>query len=273
MVVVVCMLADVPPQLMFGGLLVGGGVGALVQYARRKVFALRFGRALVAGDEALVRKLVAGKPGERVVEGILAAFAANRVALEHELEGRYAEALAAVAPFAEVSLAPSMRLLLDDTRAWMLAHVGEPEQAIEIAERALADAVARKSSQAASLVQTLGVAQTLGGKHAEAIVHLERALVALPDAQSIARTSLYLGRARLACDDVARARVDFERCARSGDALPRPRHARARTPRRPRLPHLTAVSSRRRRTRLGETISPRIAVFPPLPRGRGGLGG
>ncbi|HEY4119164.1 MAG TPA: hypothetical protein VGM56_14960, partial [Byssovorax sp.] len=69
MVVVVCMLADVPPQLMFGGLLVGGGVGALVQYARRKVFALRFGRALVAGDEALVRKLVAGKPGERVVEG------------------------------------------------------------------------------------------------------------------------------------------------------------------------------------------------------------
>jgi tetratricopeptide (TPR) repeat protein len=114
------------------------------------------------------------------------------------IEERWVEARDALATVDRARLDRRLQAGLLNNLAWSTAHAGDPRGAVEIAERALAEARAAASARTEAIRGTLGVAYALGDRPSDAIPILEGALRAGGTPRMQAIRAFFLGEARRA---------------------------------------------------------------------------
>jgi tetratricopeptide (TPR) repeat protein len=197
--------------------LIAYGLVAVVAVAARSVAwgtILRRQRdAFEREDAAALRALArALRPfsSDATLGGLAASIDLNAMLCEE----RFAEVCALLTEAVGRPMASGQRAVVENALAWATAHAGAPQQAIPIAEAALAHGAQLSTHERALCHGTLGAALVLAKRPADAIVELEKALGAggTPRAQTI--RFFYLGEALRGLGRVEEARAAYNRSMR-----------------------------------------------------------
>jgi tetratricopeptide (TPR) repeat protein len=143
-------------------------------------------------------------------------------------EEKYAEARAVLESIDQSILGEEALPTIQNNLAFCMAHLGEPERAIDLARAAIARGEGQSDAMMANLLGTLGVCQVRAGKAEEAIPVLQKALGRGAQAQPVQRSAqalraYFLGEALAAAGRAADADQAF---ARAEQEAPGTRYAR-----------------------------------------------
>jgi tetratricopeptide (TPR) repeat protein len=126
-------------------------------------------------------------------------------------EDRFREARTRYDQIDRARLPDWLRATFDNNHAWLLAHTGDAERAVELARGLVASSPRQPLLPFA--LGTLGASLTLAGRHAEAIQALERSLALGGTARSQAIRRYYLGEALNGLHRFEEAHAAYEACA------------------------------------------------------------
>jgi tetratricopeptide (TPR) repeat protein len=126
-------------------------------------------------------------------------------------EERWADARTVLDSIAPEGLPRRMLVHVENTLAWVLAHLGESDRAVELARSALGRAEADVPRTIGFCNGTLGTALVLAGRLAQGLPHLERALTRPEDgAEAQCIRNYYLAEALRGLHRLDEARSAFE---------------------------------------------------------------
>ena len=135
------------------------------------------------------------------------------------LEGRYRDALDQLQALDMKRIGKKGAPVVTNQIAWCLAQLGEPANALELAQSVLAQLESMGPQFAASGHLVIGTSYVFIGKHGEAVSHLEQANnTTFVSTKSVA--SFYLGACYSALGDSEKARLAYQQ---AHEALPKGR--------------------------------------------------